>query len=141
MPITPFHQMCRAVHHQSRGHWSASWTWPIQRSSVPVPFARSHPREHLAEGAPIPGGCDSVNISTKGVGTYQTVCGKLAAYQIGSTDAFERCGSNPAGTLNPLLPNTIDDPYVDGVSITYYTEHGGVGNTCSRTPQAVWRPR
>ena len=81
----------------------------------------SSPRASCGRGTNT-GGCDSVYISTKGVGPYQTVCGKLAAYQIGSTDAFGRCGTNPhdnAGTSNSLLPNTIEDPYVDGVSITY----------------------
>ena len=41
------------------------------------------------------------------IGSYTKVCGRVIGYQVGSTDAF-----------NEQL-NTIDDAYVDGVSITY----------------------
>ena len=64
--------------------------------------------------------CDSVAIGTAG-STYSTVCGRFRAYQVGSTDAFGRCGlsaSNPR-IGNYISPNTIEDPYVDGISITY----------------------
>ena len=55
------------------------------------------------------GGCDSVPISTFGA-SYQTVCGRFRGYQIGSPDAF----------LNyARLGKTVEDPYVDGISITY----------------------
>ena len=43
--------------------------------------------------------------------TYSRVCGKVIAYQRGSTDAF-----HPAITQTA---NTIDLPYLDGVSLTY----------------------
>ena len=52
--------------------------------------------------------CDSVTFSTYGV-QYRQVCGRVRGYQFGSTDAFQYC---PA-------PCTIDNPYVDGVSITH----------------------
>ena len=51
--------------------------------------------------------CASVNISTFGL-TYQTVCGKVAGYQIGGPTAFNR---------SPV-PLTVDANYVDGISIT-----------------------
>ena len=56
--------------------------------------------------------CDSSVIGTSGA-SYQTVCGRFRGYQVGTPDAFARCGS-PSGA-----PNTIENPYVDGISITY----------------------
>ena len=41
--------------------------------------------------------------------SYQTVCGKMAGYQIGSDDAFR------------TVSTSIDSLYVDGVSITYWS--------------------
>ena len=51
--------------------------------------------------------CVSLSIPTFGL-SYQTVCGKVAGYEIGSDDAFRASGSN-----------NIDSMYVDGISITY----------------------
>ena len=60
-------------------------------------------------------GCDSVRIRTHGW-RYRRVCGRFRGYQIGSPDAFSVCcGSRK---------NTIEDAYVDGISIT----HGVPGN-------------
>ena len=56
-------------------------------------------------------GCDSVTFHTYGV-QYQKVCGRVRGYQYISTDGFERHSFCPA-------PCTIDNPYVDGVSITH----------------------
>ena len=56
-------------------------------------------------------GCDSVTFSTYGV-QYQQVCGRVRGYQFYSPDAFGRFWHCPA-------PCTIDNPYVDGVSITH----------------------
>ena len=50
--------------------------------------------------------CVSVYVPTYGL-SYQTVCGKMAGYEIGSDDGF-----NTGST-------SIDSLYVDGVSITY----------------------
>ena len=55
--------------------------------------------------------CDSLTIGTSGA-SYQTVCGRFRGYQVASTDAFGRCSA-------VTTPNTIEDPYVDGISITY----------------------
>ena len=52
--------------------------------------------------------CVSLIVSTLGL-SYQTVCGKVEGYQIGSDDGF--------GTTS----TSIDSTYVDGVSITYGT--------------------
>ena len=52
-------------------------------------------------------GCDSVKYTTSGV-SYSKVCGRVAGYQFGSADGFRACPSC-----------TIDQPYVDGVSITH----------------------
>ena len=55
-------------------------------------------------------GCDSVTFTTYGV-RYRQVCGRVRGYQFASPDGF--CQNNcPA-------PCTIDQPYVDGVSITH----------------------
>jgi hypothetical protein len=51
------------------------------------------------------GGCYSRNYTVQQ--SYQRVCGRITGYQIGSTDVF--------GDL--MLP--INEPYVDGVSLTY----------------------
>ena len=55
--------------------------------------------------------CDSVTFTTYGV-QYRQVCGRVRGYQFNSPDAFQRLGC-------PFPCNTIDNPYVDGVSITH----------------------
>ena len=55
--------------------------------------------------------CDSVIFTTYGV-QYQQVCGRVRGYQFGTPDGFERHSFCPA-------PCTIDNTYVDGVSITH----------------------
>ena len=55
------------------------------------------------------GGCSSVYYSTFGI-PYTQVCGRAIGYQHATADAFY----GYAG-----LGNNIDDPYVDGLSITY----------------------
>ena len=52
------------------------------------------------------GGCSSVTLYTSNI-HYSRVCGKIKAYQFGSTNAF---GYNP---------DNIDSYYVDGVSLTH----------------------
>ena len=52
--------------------------------------------------------CVSLTVPTFGL-SYQTVCGKMAGYEIGSDDGFHTSSTN------------IDSGYVDGVSITYGT--------------------
>ena len=54
--------------------------------------------------------CDSVFFPVSG-GTYTTVCGRIRAYQYGSTDAFESYDDGQA--------TTIDEAYVSGVSLTH----------------------
>ena len=56
-------------------------------------------------------GCDSVTFTTYGV-QYQQVCGRVRGYQFGPPDAFY-CHSSRS------CPTNIDNPYVDGVSITH----------------------
>lgn len=60
-------------------------------------------------------GCSSVVFNTYGI-EYSRVCGKVIGYQYATTNAFG-CGTEIcSGT-----PRTIDESYVDGVSITYGT--------------------
>ena len=54
-------------------------------------------------------GCDSVIFPANGA-TYSRVCGRVKAYQIGSTEAFRG--------YNDRQRTTIDSSYVDGVVIT-----------------------
>ena len=51
------------------------------------------------------GGCSSVTLYTNNI-HYSRVCGKIKAYQFGSTNAFSN-------------PDNIDSYYVDGVSLTH----------------------
>ena len=53
------------------------------------------------------GSCLSTNYSTFGV-EYNQVCGRITGVQVATTDGF----------LN-IVGNTIDGPYVDGVSLTH----------------------
>ena len=64
-------------------------------------------------------GCDSVTYSTLGL-TYSRVCGRIIAHQHGDTVAFYSLAR---------LNTTIEEAYLDGVSIT----HGGVGSR-----QHIW---
>ena len=54
--------------------------------------------------------CDSAMFPTQGI-QYSQVCGKISAYQFGTPEAFF------LENLNHTL--TINDQYVDGVSLTY----------------------
>ena len=55
-------------------------------------------------------GCSSVYFSSYGQ-SYNKVCGKITGYQNSTPDAFYSYSNNPS--------LTIDDDYVDGVSVTY----------------------
>ena len=54
------------------------------------------------------GTCSSASFSTNGI-SYQRVCGRARGYQKGDTVTF----------YGPLFSKTIDNDYVDGLSITY----------------------
>ena len=56
--------------------------------------------------------CESEYFNTYGI-NYSSVCGRVIAYQYGSTDAFGPYINRHAP------PNTIDTAYVDGISITH----------------------
>ena len=58
--------------------------------------------------------CDSVQFSSNGY-VYTEVCGRITGYQYASPDA----GTHHAIRPNP--GNEINEPYLDGVSITYGT--------------------
>ena len=64
-------------------------------------------RQCQAEGS----GCFSVNYSVSNIG-YSSVCGRITAYQVGSTNAFQQYYINQGTT-------TINSIYVDGVSLTH----------------------
>ena len=54
------------------------------------------------------GGCNSQNYTVQQ--SYQRVCGQIIGYQIGSTNVFHE-------------QQSINEPYVDGVSVTYGEPH------------------
>ena len=58
-------------------------------------------------------GCQSTVFSTLGL-NYSQVCGQLRGYQRGTPNGFDNYYSSLMNT-----PKTIDNGYVDGVSITY----------------------
>ena len=64
-------------------------------------------RQCQAEGS----GCLSVNYSISNIG-YSSVCGRIRAHQVGSTNAFHQYYINQGTT-------TINSIYVDGVSLTH----------------------
>ena len=73
---------------------------------------RVHPTKRLCGMGIDGGGCSHVKFVTDGIG-YNQVCGKIIAYQYGSTDAFGYAG---AGTGQP---RSVDGNYLDGVSLTH----------------------
>ena len=64
------------------------------------------------DGSP---GCSSTNMNVNGI-PYGQICGKIHAYQYGSTDAF---GYYDKGNERRNASTTIDGAYVDGISLTY----------------------
>ena len=65
-------------------------------------------------GANMITGCVSTLFPALGL-NYSQVCGQLRGYQYGQSEAFEI----HVLSIRNGLPNTIDDRYLDGVSITY----------------------
>lgn len=55
-------------------------------------------------------GCQSIKFPLYGV-PYQRLCGRASAFQLGTNNAFHRFNCDHC--------NTIDSPYVDGISITH----------------------
>ena len=67
---------------------------PIRTCGRPTSTGASCPSEHFSTGSL----------------QYSKVCGRAIGYQIGTTDSFD---------LRQSSNNGIDDPYVDGVSVTH----------------------
>ena len=63
--------------------------------------------------------CASTSFPTTG-GSYNHVCGRIVGYQKGATDGFD---------VRKNAKSTIDDPYMDGLSLTHGLE---------RSRQHVW---
>ena len=59
--------------------------------------------------------CSSTNFSTNGI-SYQRVCGRARGYQKGWTWGFYLTYEGPSGSSRMA---TIDESYVDGLSLTY----------------------
>jgi len=77
----------------------------------------SEPRRLCGRGGSSGGGCLSATYNTYSI-SYSHICGRAIGYQYGTPDGFRVSG-----------PQTVEDPYVDGVSLT----HGPPG-----TRQHIW---
>ena len=83
----------------------------FRRISAPTGSGRPCTREQSRDlSLPVVSGCSSMLIQTSGL-QYSRVCGRVIAYQHDAPDAFVSYSGNRSLTLN--------DPYVDGVSITH----------------------
>ena len=78
-------------------------------SKCPVGLQKVTSQKSLSRKT-VDSGCSSASFSTHGV-PFSKVCGRVIGYQYYSTDAFSVYYSNQG--------RTIDDLYVDGVSITH----------------------
>ena len=74
----------------------------------------THPKRTCRHTIPFDvGGCSSATFSTHGI-SYSRVCGRIVGYQYGQTCGFE-------GFWSDSPYDSIDDPYIDGVSVTHGT--------------------
>ena len=78
--------------------------------SCPSPWAESLTPARSCVRSVTPAGCEGVSFNVSG-GTYSNVCGRVLGYASGSPDAF--------ADFEGLGNGSIDNPYVDGVSVTY----------------------
>ena len=94
------------------GGWMRIVSLDWSNESLPCPSAfrkRRHSNIHTCGiGSTLTGSCSSLIFETYST-VYSRVCGKINAYQAGSTDAF---GAHGRGS-------SIDSNYVDGVSLTH----------------------
>ena len=110
---SPPEQMYCAMNLTRCGNITGGWTrvahinMTSPEGTCPSPLLTiASPRSCSRSGG---AGCSSVYLSTFGV-PFTQVCGRAIGYQHHSADAFGGFGG---------LSMTIDDPYVDGLSITY----------------------
>ena len=81
-------------------------------------------------GRPGPAGCVSVKFSTNGI-AYNKVCGKIIAYEEGDPD-----GMCPyIGRYSDGLIHTIEEVYLDGVSITHGTPRQHIWSFIAALPE------
>ena len=93
---------------QSRGWMRAGYVRSGYGCPVDLGQLTAGGRKLCAKKARV--GCSSVIFPTHGI-SYSTVCGLVYGYNKGTPDGFERHGHCPGCT--------IDDPYLEGVSITH----------------------
>ena len=110
---SPPEQMYCAMNLTRCGNTTGGWTrvahidMTSPEGTCPSPLETiTSPRSCSRSGG---AGCSSVSYTTFGV-PFTQVCGRAIGYQRHSADAFGGFGG---------LSMTIDDPYVDGLSITY----------------------
>ena len=74
-----------------------------------IRFRNNQSKQLCGTDSALQNGCSSTTFAVQGI-EYSHVCGKIIAYQYGSPDSF--LNINRSGT-------TINDNYVDGISLTY----------------------
>lgn len=97
------------------GQWRKIAAWDFSDPVAPCPtgwslFTSGNVRG-CARGPNAPPSCLSANFAANGQ-PYSRVCGRINAYQFASGDAFTPAINDPNG-------RTIEQTYVDGVSLTY----------------------
>ena len=85
--------------------------------SCPSPLNETISPSRRCEKSSGSAGCDSVFFPTYNV-PFSKLCGRAVGYSIGSADALR----SVFGSCGPSGCETIDEPYVDGLSITYSSE-------------------
>ena len=98
------------------GGWMRVAELDMTNSSQPCPGGLSLRNDSDIRTCEITSGasCSSVNFSLPPL-QYSRVCGKILAYQVGSTDAFGTHAGPGVRVRNP----TIEQNYVDGISLTH----------------------
>ena len=82
------------------------------------------PKRVCRRRSPSDGGCEGVVYNA--TGSYSQICGRMIGYEVGFTDAF--LGSSVS----------IDDAYVDGVSVTYGTPRQHIWTFAAGGAETNW---
>ena len=110
---------------------SSGWTriayFDMTNSSntCPSPWNETvSPKRVCRRSSPSDGGCEGVVYNA--TGSYSQICGRMVGYEVGFTDAF--LGSSVS----------IDDAYVDGVSVTYGTPRQHIWTFAAGGAETNW---
>ena len=87
-------------------------------NSCPSPLRETASPPRRCERSVDEAGCESVLFPTNGV-PFSKLCGRVVGYSAGTVDAL----ASVFGVCGPSGCQTLDEPYVDGISITYLTDN------------------